>query len=214
MSVQLHPDIEQLDKSSLCYSIYNQLYHNFFNAQDLKDEEHPFGIVEGDETSTRLKNSAYGFASAIAGSVDGGDNGEGGGILLDYLKKSGGNMTRLLHANYGFEAGAGNTRVLETYEEVHSNEAGEVISTDYGVRISGQLHLDDSDLYLGNRRVLGYDKVNGIAFIDAPRLYLQVANMQLDGELVIGESREKGILISPMLLQIGGKDFITPEMPI
>ena len=33
MSVQLHPDIETLDKESLCYSIYAQLYHNFFNAQ-------------------------------------------------------------------------------------------------------------------------------------------------------------------------------------
>ena len=31
MSVELHPDIEALDKSSLCYSIYSQLYHNFFN---------------------------------------------------------------------------------------------------------------------------------------------------------------------------------------
>lgn len=47
---------------------------------------------------------------------------------------------------------------------------------------------------------------NSVAFIDAPRLYFQVANMQLDGELVVGESREKGILISPTLLQVGGKD--------
>ena len=55
MSVQLHPDIETLDKESLCYSIYAQLYHNFFNAQQKKDDEHPYGIEEGDETSLRLK---------------------------------------------------------------------------------------------------------------------------------------------------------------
>lgn len=206
MSVQLHPDIEQLDKSGLCYSIYSQLYHNFFNAQDRKDENHPFGIVEGDETSTRLKNSAYGFASAIAGSVDGGDSGDGGGILLDYLKKSGGDITGLLRANYGFEAGIGNTCVLETYEEVHSNEAGEVISTDYGVRISGQLHLDGSGFYLTNQQVLSYDEVNGIVFFDALQLHFRVANMQLGGELVIGENKEKGVLISSTLLQVGGKD--------
>jgi len=41
MSVQLHPDIEQLDRSSLCYSIYSQLYHNFFNAQEHKSAERP-----------------------------------------------------------------------------------------------------------------------------------------------------------------------------
>jgi len=39
MSVQLHPDIEQLDRSSLCYSIYSQFCHNFFNAQERKSAE-------------------------------------------------------------------------------------------------------------------------------------------------------------------------------
>lgn len=205
MSVPLHPDIGQLDKSGLCYSIYSQLYQNFFNAQDRKDEQHPFGIVEGDDTSTRLKNSAYGFASAIAGSVDGGGSGEGG-ILLDYLRKSGDAMTGLLRANYGFETGFGNTRILETFEEGHANESGEVVSTDYGIRVSGRLHLDGSGFYLGDRCVLSYDKVDGTAFMDASRLHFRVANMQSDGELVIGESGEKGILISPTLLQVWGKN--------
>lgn len=109
MSVQLHPDIETLDKESLCYSIYAQLYHNFFNAQQKKDDEHPYGIEEGDETSLRLKNTAYGFASAIAGAVTGEGGSGSGGLLLDYLKKSGGDMTGKLSANYGFEAGIGNT---------------------------------------------------------------------------------------------------------
>lgn len=102
MSVQLHPDIETLDKESLCYSIYAQLYHNFFNAQQKKDDEHPYGIEEGDETSLRLKNTAYGFASAIAGAVTGEGGSGSGGLLLDYLKKSGGDMTGKLSANYGF----------------------------------------------------------------------------------------------------------------
>ena len=99
MSVQLHPDIETLDKESLCYSIYAQLYHNFFNAQQKKDDEHPYGIEEGDETSLRLKNTAYGFASAIAGAVTGEGGSGSGGLLLDYLKKSGGDMTGKLSAN-------------------------------------------------------------------------------------------------------------------
>lgn len=207
MSVQLHPDIGNLDESSLCYSIYNQLYLNFFNAQDRKDNDHPFGIVEGDETSLRLKNSAYGFASAIAGSVAGdGGSGESGGILLDFLKKSGGDMAGLLRAHYGFEAGIENTRVLAVYANSHFNEAGEVTGTDFGVRITGELHLEGQGFYLGDRRVLSYDTVSGTAFLDAPQMHFRVAKMQSDGEILVGESREKGVLIGPTLLQVGGKN--------
>lgn len=130
MSVQLHPDIETLDKESLCYSIYAQLYHNFFNAQQKKDDEHPYGIEEGDETSLRLKNTAYGFASAIAGAVTGEGGSGSGGLLLDYLKKSGGDMTGKLSANYGFEAGIGNTRILETYSQDITDPEGVVTAID------------------------------------------------------------------------------------
>ena len=126
MSVQLHPDIEQLDRSSLCYSIYSQLYHNFFNAQQKKDAEHPYGVEEGDETSVRLKNTAYGFASAIAGAVTGEGGESGGGLLIDYLKKTGGDMTGIFRANYGFEAGVANTRILETYSEDITDADGNV----------------------------------------------------------------------------------------
>ena len=47
MSVQLHPDIETLDKESLCYSIYAQLYHNFFNAQQKKRTTSILHGIEG-----------------------------------------------------------------------------------------------------------------------------------------------------------------------
>lgn len=207
MSISIHPDITQLDKSSLCYSIYSQLYQNFFNAQDRKDENHPFGIVEGDETSVRLKNSAYSFASAIAGSVaGGGSGGEDGGILLDYLKKSGGDMTGLLRANYGLEAGIGNTRILTTYEEHRINEAGEIVATDYGVDISGQLRVSGFGFYLGDQRVLSYDDGCATALFEASQLHFRVSRIQSDSEWIFGESREKGILISPTLLQVEGKD--------
>ena len=141
MSVQLHPDIETLDKESLCYSIYAQLYHNFFNAQQKKDDEHPYGIEEGDETSLRLKNTAYGFASAIAGAVTGEGGSGSGGLLLDYLKKSGGDMTGKLSANYGFEAGIGNTRILETYSQDITDPEGVVTAIEYGIRITGNLKV-------------------------------------------------------------------------
>lgn len=208
MSVQLHPDIDQLDKSSLCYSIYSQLYQNFFNAQDRRDNEHPYGIVEGDETSIRLKNSAYGFASAIAGSVtgEGGSGGESGGVLLDYLKKTGGDMVGMLRANYGFEAGMENNRILAVYADRQMNDAGEITGTDYGVRISGDLHIGGQCFYLGECRILSYDAVNGIASFDAGKIDFGVAKMQSAGEFIIGKSREQGVLITSTLLQVGGHD--------
>lgn len=208
MSVQLHPNIEQLDKSSLCYSIYSQLYHNFFNAQDRKNTEHPYGIVEGDETSIRLKNSAYGFASAIAGSVagEGSSGSESGGVLLDYLKKTGGDMIGMLRANYGFEAGTENTPILTVYADRQMNDAGEITGTDYGVRISGDLHIGGHNFYLGERRILSYDTVSDIASFDAGEIDFGVAKMQSAGELVIGKSREQGVLITSTLLQVGGHD--------
>ena len=51
------------------------------------------------ETSVRLKNTAYGFASAIAGAVTGEGGESGGGLLIDYLKKSCGDMTSIFRAN-------------------------------------------------------------------------------------------------------------------
>lgn len=205
MSVQLHPDIGQLDRSSLCHSIYSQLYHNFFNAQQKKDADHPYGIEEGDETSVRLKNTAYGFASAIAGAVTGeGGSGEGG-LLLDYLKKSGGDMTGMLRAAYGFEAGAGNTRILETYSIENPDSEGVVSAVEHGIRITGNLRLGGDSLYLGERQVLKYDAESATATLDAPYLDMAAGTVSCSGEWLFGE-RERGVFISSTLLQVAGHD--------
>ncbi|GAB6013642.1 hypothetical protein MK137Hg34_000320700, partial [Viscerimonas tarda] len=195
MSVILHPVIGELDPTSLCYSIYNQLYHNFFNAQDKKDEAHPWGVEEGDETSVRLKNTAYGFAEAIAGGVAGnGEIGEGG-ILLDYLKKNGGDMTGKLTANYGFEAGIHNTRILEAYRE---NEI-------FGIRITGNLEVGGDSLYIGGKRILSHNPVENTTIIDS--LYVDFGNSSLHsaGELLFGQDRESGVFLSPETVLIKGK---------
>lgn len=205
MSVQLHPDIGQLDRSSLCYSIYSQLYHNFFDAQEHKSADNPYGIEEGDETSIRLKNTAYGFASAIAGAVMGDDETGDGGVLLDYLKKSGGDMTGILRADYGFEAGISHTRILETYSNDEIGADGTISAVEYGVRIIGNLRLGGDGLFLGDRQVLRYRKDMATATLDAPYLDVTAGTVRSSGEWLFGK-RETGIFISPTMLQVGGQD--------
>lgn len=175
--IELLPDIEALDKDSLCYSIYSQLYHNFFNAQDSGT------VTEGDQTSIRLHNTAYNFASAIASGV----TGEGGGeILLDYLKKTGGDMTGILRANNGFEAGVDNSRVLQVYNEGNTT----------GVRVSGEFRVGGGSFYLSDKQVLRYDKANDRVTIDGANISMGSATVYSGGKFVVGESEESGVSVS------------------
>lgn len=183
--IELLPDIETLDKDSLCYSIYSQLYHNFFNAQDNGT------VTEGDQTSIRLHNTAYNFASAIASGVTSEGGGDG---FLGYLKKSGGDMTGLLRANNGFEAGIGNSRVLHVY-----NESGVT-----GVRITGELRADGNSFYLGDKQVLRYDKVNDRVTIDGASIDMGSATVYSRGKFIVGESEENGVSISTAGLLVKG----------
>lgn len=195
MSIELHPDIGQLDPDSLCYSIYSQLYLNFFNAQDQKDDDHPFGIEEGDVTSVRLKNTAYSFASAIAGSVAGEGDGGNSGVLVGYLKKSGGDMAGVLRANYGFEAGVGNIRVLSLFKDEDDGR--------YGVRIDGDFHVGGDKFYLGSKVVLSYNQLSDSTTLRGAYLHFGDSSIQSEGEIVIG-TKEKGIYLSPGALLVNG----------
>lgn len=207
MSVTLHPAIEGLDTESLCYSIYSQLYHNFFNAQDKKDEAHPWGITEGDETSIRLRNTAYGFAEAIAGTAAGETPGGVDGTLLDYLKKTGGNMTGCLTANYGFEAGIGNTRILETFRNETKNDAGQTVSEIFGIRITGNLEIGGNSLFIGSKQLLSYISQTDTATIRGGKIDFGQSVLKSAGEMLFGESAENGVFISPQTLLIKGNEI-------
>ncbi|MFT0360180.1 hypothetical protein [Bacteroides thetaiotaomicron] len=183
--IELLPDIETLDKDSLCYSIYSQLYHNFFNAQDSGT------VTEGDQTSIRLHNTAYNFASAIASGV----TEEGGGeVLLDYLKKTGGDMTGILRANNGFEAGIGNNSVLHIYN----------VRNVTGVQVSGELRADGNSFYLGDKQVFRYDKVNDRVTIDGASINMGSATVYSRGKFIVGESEENGVSVSTAGILIKG----------
>lgn len=186
---ELLPGIRELDKDSLCHAIYSQLYHNFFNAQDAGT------VTEGDRTSIRLRNTAYNFASAIASGVSGEGDTDGGSAFLGYLKKSGGDMSGLLRANNGFEAGIANERILHIYK----------VGQERGVAVSGNLKIGGS-LYLNGNQVLSYDAVTHTATLESTRVDFGSSLLHASGELLIGEDKETGIYITPALLQVGGRN--------
>lgn len=186
MSVTLLPAIRELDPGSLCYAIYTQLYQNFYDAQDAGT------VTEGDVTSIRLHNTAFGFAEAIAGGVSG-DGGSSGGALADYLKRSGGDMSGELRADYGFSAGVGNTRVLETFQD----------QTGSGVRISGQLQVDGDGFFLGGRRVFRYALDTETTEVDCAVLSLGDTCLRSAAEILVGDAAT-GVRLTPELLQVAG----------
>lgn len=202
MSSVLLPDIGQLDPNSLCYAIYSQLYHNFFNAQDKKTPEHPYGIEEGDDTSIRLRNTAYGFAEAISGAVAGEGGSSEGGILLGYLKKTGGDMVGALRANYGFEAGMGNVQLLETYQEI----AEDGVTPIYGLQVFGDIRIGSNNLYIGGKQLLRYAVADRIAYLENPLLSFGTSTLTSLGEMVFGESKATGIVLSGEGIRINGKE--------
>ncbi len=186
---ELLPGIGELDKDSLCHAIYSQLYHNFFNAQDAGT------VTEGDQTSIRLRNTAYNFASAIASGVSEEGGTGGGSAFLGYLKKSGGDMSGLLRANNGFEAGIANERILHIYKAEQER----------GVVISGNLKLG-GNLFLNGKQVLSYDAVTHTATLESTRVDFGSSLLRASGELLIGEDKETGIYMTPALLQVGGRN--------
>lgn len=187
--IELLPGIGELDKDSLCYSIYSQLYHNFFYAQDAGT------VTEGDQTSIRLRNTAYNFASAIASGVTGEGGTGNGSAFLGYLKKSGGDMSGLLRADNGFEAGIANERIIHIYK----------VEQERGAVVSGNLKLS-GNLFLNGKQVLSYDSVTHTATLESTRVDFGNSLLYASGELVIGADKETGIYMTPALLQVGGKN--------
>lgn len=196
MSVELLPGIGSLEPGSLCHSIYTQLYQGFFNAQNRE------AVTEGDDTSVRLRNTAYGFAQAIAGAVEGG--GGTSGVLADYLKLSGGSMSGSLAADYGFGAGIGNRRVLEVFRTPQTNAQGEVTGYDYGLTLTGDLRVLGNHLYIGGQQFVSYMSNLGTMFVRYPKMDFATSKIRTRGDLLFGEDRATGVYISASGLEIAG----------
>lgn len=204
MSVTIHPGIGKLDTQSLCYSIYRQLYQTFFNAQERKSEANSYGIEEGDDTSIRLHNTAYGFAEAISGGVSG-EGGESGG-WVGYLPKSGGDMQGMLRADYGFAAGIDNRRLLETFRIPQNDEEGNLTGYTYGIRFSGEVHIDGSRLFMDGMQPLLCDATTGTVFIQGHRVDFADAALTLTGSILLGETQATGLLLMPDNLLLHGRE--------
>ncbi len=200
MSLSLLPGIGELDPSSLSYAIYTQLYQHFFNAQDAGT------VAEGDTTSIRLRNTAYGFAEAIAGGVAGEGGVTDGGVLAGYLKRTGGQMSGSLGADYGFTAGIDNRRVLEVFRSAVSDGQGQVTGYDYGVRILGDLKVEGSHLYFGGQQFITYVGNLGTMFVRYPRMDFSSSSIRSLGEMYFGADKTSGVYLSASALRLGGHD--------
>lgn len=204
MSVTLHPGIGGLDPQSLCYSIYRQLYQTFFNAQERRSESNPYGVEEGDDTSIRLHNTAYGFAEAISSGV----SGEGGvsGSWAGYLPRSGGDMQGPLCADYGFTAGIDNRRLLETYRTSQSDDEGNIIGYAYGIRLTGDVHVGGNQLFMGGMQPLRCDPATDTIYLSGKRVDFADAHLSLTGSILLGESKGNGVFLTSDSLLIHGRE--------
>lgn len=189
MSTILNPEINKLPSDSLCYSVYLQLYNNFYNAQDSNT------LVEGSEISIRLHNMAYNFADAISKAANGGSEPDEG-ILTSYVKKSGDDMSGIFRANYGFQAGINNQNILQTFED---QEKG------IGMEVTGSLFIGGSSLYIGNKQVIQYNEITSTTHIESELVDFRDSKLHVNNEILVGIDKEHGILISPTLLQVKGK---------
>ena len=201
--IELHPGISGLDKDSLCYSLYIQLYTNFFNAQIKKDDANPYGIEEGDETSIRLRNTAYNFADAISVSINGEGSGEGG-LLLDYLKKSGGDMFGLLTANYGFEAGIKNHKLMQVYCNEYIDTEEEVVKEKYGVRFTGDIEIGANNLFIGGSNILSLDNANKTTILKGEVIKLFSPLVSTEGEIKILNDKKESVVLNKYGIKING----------
>lgn len=200
MSTSLLPGIEELDPNSLSYAIYTQLYQHFFNAQDAGT------VTEGDTTSIRLRNTAYGFAEAIAGGVAGEGGVADGGVLAGYLKLTGGQMSGPLGADYGFTAGIDNRRVLEVFRSPVNDSQGQVTGYDYGVRILGNMKVEGDHLYFGGQQFITYIGKLGTMFVRYPRMDFSSSSIRSLGEMYFGADKTSGVYLSSSALRFGGHD--------
>lgn len=94
--------------------------------------------------------------------------------MLEYLKKSGGDMTGALRANYGFEAGVANNRILEICSQDITDADGAVTAVEYGVKITGSLKIGGSSLHIGGQQLLGYDTDRNTATLNASRIVFRM----------------------------------------
>lgn len=178
MSVELNGDIGSLDLSSACGKIYTRLYDSLFRAQD------GGAIAEGDELSVRLRNTSYVIANAVTLGIVGGEGGGEDGVLGDYLLRKGDSMVGTLSANYGFEAGVNNTRVMRTFKEDIPDDHGGIAGSIYGVEVNGRLNVGGGSFYMDGNQVLVYG--NDALGLQADRIALSAREIVTEGSLQIG----------------------------
>lgn len=206
----LNPAIEKIDKTSTLYDLYTRFYDGMTNANStdtpdfvsdpifVKNEDGTYKLDEegakivdtvamaeqmAGYSATLIKNSAYMMANAIVSTIDpdgGGDSGTGG---TGFVSRSGDTMQGRFGALYGFEAGANNKKIFETFVD-YDNRSNAVVTGDLTIT-SGDLKIDGGSVYLGGLQALYLDK-NGTT------LHLSEQKISLDGAVSVDGSFQVG----------------------
>lgn len=192
---------EELDKESGLYDLYSRFYEGMHEASQVEapdyytepplDED---GEIDQAAIKTGLdnysdilmKNSAYMMANAIMSSIGGGG---GGGSYGDFVSRAGDTMTGLLGALYGFEAGYGNTKIFDVYQNSSSNDTAHVygyLIVDKDLSVTESLSLSNSGIYFGANQTL---------YINDNALNLDYQNMKFTGEIEVDGSMSFGDLV-------------------
>jgi hypothetical protein len=114
-------------------------------------------------------------------------------------------MSGLLRANYGFEAGIDNTRIVEAFKKLRENEDSAITEV-YGIKITGDLEVGGTNLFIGGKNVIAYNKQTTTVSIISPTIEFENSTIRSSGEFIIGKDKSTGIYMSPTSLLVNGNE--------
>ena len=210
---------ETIKKQGVVWNLYSKLYEGMRVAQTVDSPSIntvPIG-EDGQADATvmaeinkkleeyseiLMKNSAYLFASSIIDVIKGGGSGSADGGGLGYVIRTGDNMTGLLGALYGFQAGHNGTQIFETTHDVDNTPYANItgnLTVSQDTTLKGKLNLANTGVWF---------KGNQVLFVDNNKATLQYENINLNGRVAVdGQIQIGNLILSDAGITFGDEVF-------